>query len=80
MIQDSKISSCVDCATTIIGDRLRCPACHDQHTTGDEDATVPRSRASREASVGEALAAWLVASLIVTVVVVLMVSAGRSCQ
>ena len=28
-----KVSSCVDCGTTIIGERLRCPACHDAHAS-----------------------------------------------
>jgi hypothetical protein len=26
-----RTSACVDCATPIIGDRLRCPACHAGH-------------------------------------------------
>ena len=31
MTSATKVSSCVDCETTIIGERLRCPACHDTH-------------------------------------------------
>lgn len=31
MTSTPKVSSCVDCGTTIIGERLRCPACHDTH-------------------------------------------------
>jgi hypothetical protein len=26
-----KVSACVDCGTTILGERLRCPAHHDEH-------------------------------------------------
>jgi hypothetical protein len=29
----TKVSSCVDCATSIIGARPRCPSCYDQHAT-----------------------------------------------
>ena len=79
-----KISSCVDCATTIIGDRLRCPACHDRHAenllSGVEDVTPRRKRASTAPSVREALIAWLGTMLILVVVVVLLVIAKRSCQ
>lgn len=45
-----RTSTCVGCATPIIGERLRCPACHDRHVAaliaapGDEDMTVPRQR------------------------------------
>jgi hypothetical protein len=28
-----RTSSCVDCGTTIIGERLRCPACHMTHAS-----------------------------------------------
>ena len=36
-----KVSSCVDCGTTIIGERLRCPACHDTHAAGVVAAHSP---------------------------------------
>lgn len=84
MTAASKISSCVDCATTIIGERLRCPACHDRHAesllSGDEDVTLPRKRAATEPPVREALLAWLGTMLILVVLVVLLVFAKRSCQ
>ena len=70
-ISTPKVSSCVDCTTSIIGDRLRCPACHDQHA-----AKLARSLTS----MAERLLLWLCCSLIVVVVTVLMLSAGRSCQ
>ena len=54
MTAATKVSACVDCATTIIGARLRCPACHDLHASrfsvelgddaGDDAATVPHPR------------------------------------
>ena len=54
MTATAKVSTCVDCATTIIGERLRCPACHDLHAarfsvelgddTGDDVVTAPRPR------------------------------------
>ena len=76
MTVSPKISSCVDCATTIIGERLRCPACHDRHAenrlSGDEAVTSP--------SVREAMLAWLGTVLILVVVVGFLVIAKRSCQ
>ena len=79
-----KISSCVDCATTIIGERLRCPACHERHAekllSGDDDVTLPRKRSARSPSVREVLAAWLGTWLILGVLVGLLVIAKRSCQ
>ena len=84
MTTAAKISSCVDCATTIIGERLRCPACHDRHAedllSGDDDVTLPRKRAATATPVREALLAWLGTMLILVVVVVLLVIAKRSCQ
>ena len=49
-----RFSSCVGCGTPIIGERLRCPACHDEHAaqiatpamddTTDDAQTVPRPK------------------------------------
>ena len=84
MTAAAKFSSCVDCATPIIGERLRCPACHDRHAgillSGDEDVTVPRRRSVKSPSVREALVAWLGAALIIVVAAALLVVAGRSCS
>lgn len=81
-----KTSACVDCATPIIGEQLRCPACHDRHAVGllasdvgDDDMTRPRDRAAETMSVWQSFVAWFGAVLIVAAVVVLMI-AGRSCQ
>jgi len=75
----AKISSCVDCATPIIGERLRCPACHDRHAAdlADEDTTLPRERSARPASVRGGLfrggfSLWLNICLTVIGVLILM--------
>lgn len=75
-----KISSCVDCTTTIIGERLRCPACHDQHTASllasGEDVTLPRDRSRQKASF------WMPmfgAVQLVIIVVILVILAAKGC-
>ena len=84
MTAAAKFSSCVDCATPIIGERLRCPACHDRHAgillSGDEDVTVPRRRSVKSPSVREAVAAWIGTAFIIFAVAVFLMFAGRSCQ
>jgi hypothetical protein len=88
VITATKVSSCVDCGTPIIGERLRCPACHDQHAqalvSGDEDVTLPRDRAPkssvRESSVRDALITWIATSLILALGVVLLFIAQKGCQ
>jgi RNA polymerase subunit RPABC4/transcription elongation factor Spt4 len=65
-----KVSSCVDCATPIIGDRQRCPACRYRHAT------------PKPSSTGQALVAWLGTVLIIAliaIIAVLLMAAGRSC-
>lgn len=83
MMTVPKFSSCVDCATPIIGERLRCPACHDRHAvnllSGDEDVTLPRRRSAKSPSVREELVAWLGIPRILVIVAVLLVVAGRKC-
>jgi hypothetical protein len=83
VISATKVSSCVDCGTPIIGERLRCPACHDQHAadlvSGDEDVTLPRDRTPKS-SIREALIAWLGTALLLAILVVLLLVAQRSCQ
>lgn len=88
----AKVSRCVGCATPIIGERLRCPACHDQHAasvatdasisspTIDDDVTLPRPRSRRGTSVREAVLAWIGACVIVALAAVFLVVAARSCQ
>ena len=42
-----KTSACVDCATPIIGDRLRCPACHADHAVTIASAPLSAPDADR---------------------------------
>lgn len=64
-----KISSCVDCATPIIGIRPRCPACADRYT----------AERWRSVLTWQALRAWLFAGIIVAGVVVVVLSAEKGC-
>jgi len=62
-----RTSACVDCGTPLIGDRLRCPACH---------AVL---EASRDKSLGQVLLAWLVFVEIFAAVICGLVLASRGC-
>lgn len=79
MTDVAKISSCVDCTTTIIGERLRCPACYDQHTASllasDEDVTLPRDRSRRKSSIWPMFGAVQIA----IIVVILVILAAKGC-
>lgn len=79
----TKVSSCVDCATPIIGEIQRCGACRDRHATrllaGDEDVTLPHDRSLRSASIGQVLLTWFVFAQLVTSIVILLLLAGRGC-
>jgi hypothetical protein len=87
VISAPKVSSCVDCATPIIGDQPRCPACHDQHAddllagevVGDDEATTPRDRTDL-VSTWQSLVAWLIAALIVGTTALGLALAGRGCR
>lgn len=84
MTAPAKISSCVDCATPIIGERLRCPACHDQHAvgllSGEDDVTVPRKRQSSSPTIWQSLVAWIAVVQLFAIVVILLILAGKACQ
>ena len=77
-----KVSSCVDCATTIIGERPRCPACHDRHAAallGDDDVTAPRPRPAKVDALPSLFARW-VATLELLIIIALGLYLGvRSC-
>ena len=79
----TRTSTCVDCTTPIIGDRLRCPACHDRHaadfSASDDATTLPRDRIAAPVSLWQALVAWLVLAQVFAVVVILLILAGRNC-
>lgn len=71
-----KISACVDCTTPIIGDRLRCPACHADHAA--VIASLPVSEL-RRASFGRGLLAWVVGVEILAVVICGLVLVTKGC-
>ncbi len=74
-----RTSSCVDCATPIIGDRLRCPACHADHAEVVARAPVP-SPVSPRSSFGRVLLAWAVVVEAIAVVVCGLVLATKGCR
>jgi hypothetical protein len=42
---ETRVSTCLDCSTIVIGERLRCPACHEMHAANlIDDQTMPRQR------------------------------------
>jgi len=87
------VTSCIDCGTTILGERPRCPRCHDAHArelasdtaawsaegAPDDDAvTAPRPR--RE-SVIRILLRWLVvAQGVAAIVLGAMIVLTRGCR
>ena len=79
-----KVSACVDCATPIIGDQARCPACHARHVADlaedGGDATVPRPRVGTEDVVPSALARWVVTIEVVGAVVLGLILVVRGCS
>jgi hypothetical protein len=70
----ARTSMCVDCNTPIIGERLRCPACHDQISMEIAKAAVPR-----QGSVGQVLIAWAVFVEIIAIVVCAIMLAFKEC-
>jgi hypothetical protein len=72
-----RISACVDCATPIIGDRLRCPACHADHAAVIAAAPVPDPKPK---SFGRGLLTWVVSVEILAVVVCGLVLVTRGCS
>ncbi len=75
----AQTSTCVDCGTTIIGERLRCPACHDQlaallaATNGPEVSARPRP------SFGRSLLAVTVVAEALIMIACGLVLAFRGC-
>ena len=68
-----KVSSCVDCKTTIIGDRARCPACHERHKIEVEIGKV------KDRPISRIVISWLLALQLAAIMVGLVVMALRSC-
>jgi hypothetical protein len=89
-VVSTRTSSCVDCAASIIGERFRCPPCHQLHATSpvaslldDEDATAPRPRHDeilRDELVPGFLVRGLVAIEVLAIVVLSMIFVLRSCR
>ena len=77
MTGEVKTSACVDCATPIIGDRLRCPACHADHAARIATSMLPAPEPRR--SFGRMLLTWVVGVEILAVVVCGLVLATRGC-
>lgn len=66
MIEGVKVSACVDCATSIIGDRLRCPACHEQY--------------GQKESFGRVAISWVVFAELLVVLVCCFILVTRGCM
>ena len=81
----TSVSTCVDCATPIIGDRARCPSCHALHAPGDEDVTVPRPRQDDQdrGEHGDLMPAylvrWIMAVEVIAIVGLALILAARGC-
>lgn len=35
-----RVSACIECATSILGERLRCPRCQDEHAQRISDRSI----------------------------------------
>jgi hypothetical protein len=85
MSTTAKVSICVDCSTTIIGERPRCPACHALHAAslitplGDDDRTVPRPRTADAETLPRLLARVIVVIEVLVIVVLGMIFVVRGC-
>lgn len=94
MTAERKFSSCVDCGTPIIGERLRCPACHDEHAgqivtpavpddVADDALTVPRPK-QRVRVVNQRLprdlARWMIELLVVSGLALVFVLWEKGCS
>ena len=71
----TKVSSCVDCGTPIIGARPRCPVCHDQHAkrpSNDQEAG--------HSAIWQVVFAGFVVAQVVVVVAILLMFVGKGCS
>jgi hypothetical protein len=82
---DVRVATCVACGIPIVGDRMRCPACHAEHADAlvetafgyDDDETVPRPRSDGE-QMPDNLSRWVgIAEAIGIVVFALLLVATR---
>ena len=75
----TKVSACADCATVIIGDRQRCPACHDRQAGVQEDAAEDEQRDHHPRSAWQILLAWVIGLQVIVGTLALLVLAWRRC-
>ena len=91
MTAATKVSACVDCGTTIIGERPRCPACHGIHAARvaashqddatDDAVTAPRARERvRVMNRGSSLVRWAVAIEVLGIVALALVLLVKGCS
>lgn len=79
-------STCVDCGTPLIGSRIRCAACHDQHVVGygealpraDIDLTSSRPRRSAVEPTSS-FAVWLVIAESFLILVLMTIFVLKGC-
>jgi len=77
-----RVTACIDCATTILGERLRCPRCHEEHARSVIATPVgPPITAPTLMSRGllGALIAWLVLVEVVTTIVLVAIVTLKGC-
>lgn len=87
----TKVSACVDCGTTVIGERPRCPACHDRHAAvmADDIVTAPQTRLDVEITTprprfrritrGLLPAGWIVGAEVIAIVALVAVLLAKGC-
>ena len=74
-----RTSACVDCATPIIGDRLRCPACHADHADVIARSPLPVPVDGRD-SFGRGLLGWVVFAEVLAMVLCGLVLVMKGCS
>lgn len=83
MTETQKVSSCVGCATPLIGGGARCPACHDKCLVSHRASGLLASWLDRLAwSVVTATVLAIVLFIVVVscgIVAVVAISAGKGC-
>jgi hypothetical protein len=75
----SKISSCVDCSMTLIGECLRCPSCHAQQE-GDNSEGDEAARGRGVSSIWRGLLAWCLLVELLIICGILLILAVRGCS
>lgn len=77
----TKVSSCVGCGTPIIGDRSRCPVCHDQHVKLHVETVTPSGdQEAKPSAIWQVVFAGFVLAQVVVAVAVLLMFVGKGCS